>query len=598
MKIISLLLVLFLSLGSSCFAQDIEFNISVDKNKSAVGEAVYLNLNFDGTQDIAAPNLGEIEGFSVRYVGPSSKMSIVNGRVSSSITHIYVLVPLKTGTFKIGPFSFEYKGKKYTSTDVTVEVVKALTSSAPGPDSSANDSGLNLEDRIFLMLEPSANKGYLNEMFDIKVKLYVNSLGVKNIQYPQIKHDGFSLQETGEPVQYRDIVGGRTFDVIEFRTKGFPMQAGQIGLGPASLKCDVLLKQKRRSGSIFDDMDSFFGDFFSEYQHYPVALNSPQTSITVMALPETCPESFHGAVGEFIFEAEVSPVELKAGDPVTLRINITGRGNFNTVKFPELKLDPADFKVYEPQVSQKETSKKFEAVIIPLREGIEYIPAVKFSFFNPGEAAYKTAESGPFKINVVKGDKTEDIKIVELSVPQPGSVMAAQELGRDIIFIKGSPGRIMPINKYLYKNKLFLLLQILPLLCFLGMRQIHKHRHRIKTDQAYAKKLKAPKIARQGLKEAALFLDKEDYAGFYETIFKTLQKYLGYKLHIPWAGITSDIAAVLKEKKLDNAVLDNLKIIMSDCDTARYAASGFNKDKMRQAISQLRIVLDYLERKL
>jgi len=62
-------------------------------------------------------------------------ISIVNGVVTSSITHDYTLVPLKTGTFTIGPFSVQAQGKTLTSKPITVEVVSAPARgqpSAPG----------------------------------------------------------------------------------------------------------------------------------------------------------------------------------------------------------------------------------------------------------------------------------------------------------------------------------------------------------------------------------------------------------------------------------------------------------------------------------
>ncbi|UCD16052.1 MAG: BatD family protein, partial [Candidatus Omnitrophota bacterium] len=368
-RIKSFLLILFLSVGFFSFADDINFSISVDKRKITIGEAVYLNLIFEGTQEIGAPDLGIIEGFSVQYVGPSSKMTIVNGKASSSIIHIYVLVPMKVGTFQVGPFSVSYKGSEYTCESIEIEVIKGV-SSVSGEETESSD----LEDRIFLAIEPSKTKVYLNEIFDVKVKLYAYNLGVENIYYPQISHNGFSLQEITKPIRYRDIVGSKTFDVMEFNTKASPLQRGQLSLGPASLKCDILMRQKKKRRGIFNDFDSFFGDFFSEYSRQPITLNSPQLPITVLPLPaENKPLSFDGAVGQFTFDVEAHPRQLNVGDPVTLRFIVGGEGNFGTVKFPALQFDSRDFKVYEPQVSVEKKTKIFESVLIPLKDDVEYI---------------------------------------------------------------------------------------------------------------------------------------------------------------------------------------------------------------------------------
>ncbi|UCD15834.1 MAG: BatD family protein, partial [Candidatus Omnitrophota bacterium] len=228
----------------------------------------------------------------------------------------------------------------------------------------------------------------------------------------------------------------------------------------------------------------------------------------------------------------------------------------------------------------------------------EYIPMIKFSFFDPQSASYKTVEKGPFKIEVKQLDKKEDVKIVELFGDQQQDIVKSQELGRDVIYIKDSIGKLRRQEEFLYKNKLLLLLQFLPLVCFFVTVRIYRHFHKIKTDEAYARKLRAPKIARKGLKEAELFLNKSDPHKFYEVIFKTLQRYLGYKLHIPWAGITSDIVNSLSARDIEAGIAGKIKTIMSECDLARYAPSEFNEEKMQRTLEQLRLILDYLEREL
>ncbi|MBU1121996.1 MAG: BatD family protein [Candidatus Omnitrophota bacterium] len=595
MKIITAVLILFLGLGGICFAGNIDFSISVDKRTVAIGEAVYLNLIFDGTQEIGALDFGDIEGFSVRYVGPSSKMSIVNGKAASSITHIYVLEPLAVGSFKVGPFSVEYKGQTLVSRSIPVEVVSA----GEGATTTEKKSeGKELEDNIFLTIEPSKNEVYLNEIFDISIKLYINNLGVKNIQYPQISHNGFSLGQIKQPIQYRDTIGGRTFDVIEFKTQCFPTQIGQLSLDAVSLKCDILLRKKKKRG-VFNDFDSLFGNFFGDYDQYSMTVNSPQISMIVLPLPQKGKlSSFSGAVGRFDFDVEVSPVEVNVGDPITLRMIVKGNDNFNVVKMPYLELDSENFKIYDPQITVQDNSKIFESVLIPLKDDIEYIPETQFSFFNPESNSYSVLKKGPFKISVKKADRAQTVQIVELSQDKNENILKSQELGRDIIYIKDSLGAVNVKDQYLYKNKLFLLFQVLPLVIFMITLKIYGHFHRIKTDIAYARRLRAPKVARKGLKEAAVLIKKNESRDFYEVIFKTLQRYLGYKLHIPWAGITVDIIGVLKNREVDEDILDKIKVIMSDCDLARYTSSGGGGDKMAQILSQLRVILDYLERKL
>ena len=56
-----------------------------------------LYLTFIGSQDAPQPDISPVDGIKITYVGPATKMSIVNGKVSQSITHTYLVIPKKGG---------------------------------------------------------------------------------------------------------------------------------------------------------------------------------------------------------------------------------------------------------------------------------------------------------------------------------------------------------------------------------------------------------------------------------------------------------------------------------------------------------------------
>jgi len=357
-----------------CFASDIQFEATVDRNRIALGEALRLNLSFYGTQDISAPSIDKIDGFDVRYAGPSTMVSILNGVVTSSVTHGYTLVPLKTGTFTIGPFSVEIQGKTLKSRPITVEVVSTGSAAQPSAPSgralegvdSSNISQDELKDRIFLILSVGKRKAYLNEIIPLTVKLYVNRLGVRDIQFPVIETNDFSIEKFGQPRQYREELGGVLYDVIEFSADMFAIKPGEFTVGPAKLNCNLVVQRQaraRRHSSLDDDFfsgffnDDIFNDFFGRYETYPLELKSTELPITVMPLPqEGRPECFDGAIGDFKLSVEASPLEVKAGDPITLKMTIKGAGNLDSVKAPKLQ-SISGFKAYDPQVKQNEKEK-------------------------------------------------------------------------------------------------------------------------------------------------------------------------------------------------------------------------------------------------
>ncbi len=152
-------------------------------------------------------------------------------------------------------------------------------------------------------------------------------------------------------------------------------------------------------------------------------------------------------------------------------------------------------------------------------------------------------------------------------------------------------------GSFLYKNKLFLWLQIIPLLSYILFFVFHKRSVKLKTDLRYARQLQASGKARRGINTAKAFLLKSDTKGFYGSIFQTLQHYLGDKSHLPSKGITiSIIDDYLKAKQIPEDILSILRNIFKDCDMARYAASEFNKDNMQESLKKLEEVIDYFQR--
>jgi len=584
-----------------CFAKDINFEATVDRNKVGLGQSLQLGLTFDGSQNTPVPELSTIEGFHVRYLGPSSRMSIINGQTSSSVTHVYTLFPTKVGTFKLGPFRFEFNGNIYTSNAINIEVLETTT--APSENRSSQEGQLetkDLSERIFLTLELKNNKVYLNELTPVTIKLFVNRLGVRDIQFPQFNHDGFSVGELGQPKQYQEIVGGVSYDIIEFDTTIFGLKPGEFRLGPATLQCNLIIR-KQANRQIPASSDDFFNadvfdNFFGGYQAYPINLKSADIPVTVLPLPEeNKPAGFSGALGRFDFEATVNPLEAKVGDPLTLKAVVRGQGNFNTVNLPSISLSN-DFKAYEPQVKQDKEAKNFEQVFIPLNANIKEIPAISFSFFNTEIGQYETITKGPFPIKIVKPEKEEELKITEAK--QPATISLQEEkLGRDIIYIKDSPGELKKKAGYLYKNKIFLGFQIIPLLVYLFIAVVHARNKRLKRDIRFARQLLAPRKAKAGIRRANSYLEKESIQEFYDALFETLQEYLGNKFHLSSKGITiSIIDEQLKNKGIPEEVLTKLKGIFAECDMVRYAASQLTKENMQISLKRLEEVIDYLQR--
>jgi len=583
---------------SACLAKDVDFEVSVDKSRISLEESIVLSLTFHGTQSIPAPDLSAIDSFHVQYVGPSTMMSIVNGRMSASITHKYLLIPHDEGKFQIGPFSFQYRGDTYAAPSTTIEVFKGAVSRRPYATRPQPEE-LRLDDRIFMVMEAKRTTAYMNEEIPLTIKLYINRLSVRDIQYPKFDHEGFSIEPFSPARQYQEALGGVMYDVIEFNTTIFATRTGTLVLGPAETKCNVIKKQ-RRSRSAFDEIfgrDDMMKDFFSRYTKIPYETKSRLLPMTILPFPkEGKPKGFSGAVGDFEFTVLADPEEVKVGDPITLKMHVGGRGNLKSVDMPALDVGD-DFKVYDPEVTQDETGKTSKQAIIPKDDDVSEIPQISFSFFNPARGKYEIITKAPIPITVKPLAKGQELKVFERRPEGPLDVMRKKEiLGRDIIYIKDNPGDLTPRGEFLYRNKLFVVLQFIPALLVISVLVVQRKKERLQKDIRYARKLRAPRTAKKNLGMTHRLLNPREPGKFYDAVFKTLQEYIGDKFHLPTAGITSNVVGELKALNIDERILSKLKVCFEDCDIARYAHTGVTKEQMLATYKFLEEVIDGLER--
>jgi hypothetical protein len=100
----------------------------------------------------------------------------------------------------------------------------------------------------------------------------------------------------------------------------------------------------------------------------------------------------------------------------------------------------------------------------------------------------------------LKADEAQT-KLIELPQAQV-KIAQKEELGRDIIYLKSSPGRFRKIGRYLYQSLGFWLFQILSLIIFLGILIFNLRQQRLITDRRYARRLQAPAKAKRGIQES------------------------------------------------------------------------------------------------
>src|ERR1041384_7875263 len=93
------LLVGLLFAGGSALAAN--FTTSLDRSLIQMGETARLLLQFEDASPDDVPVPPSVPNLQIDYLGPSSQTSIINGQVSSSVTHMFSVTPRQPGDYTI-----------------------------------------------------------------------------------------------------------------------------------------------------------------------------------------------------------------------------------------------------------------------------------------------------------------------------------------------------------------------------------------------------------------------------------------------------------------------------------------------------------------
>ncbi len=554
-----------------------------------VGEPFQMAVQVNA--DAANIKLPEMSAFKVlRSLGrsQSSSVSIINGKVSQSteVAFNYIVQANQEGTQEIGPVEVTVDKKTYQSTPVTVQVVAGNASTQPqqqgsgtdGTDSQPDNSQVQSDNReVFLEVLTDRKQVYQGEYINASIKFFsrVNVASITNESFPTF--DGFFKQEIETPplrqLDQETVNGVPHLTGVLRKYVLFPQKSGTLTINPCKVEAGINQRVQSRSRSIFDD---FFG---GGVQTVPREATSRPVTITVLPLPEGKPASFSGGVGQMKFDATIDKTEVKANDPVTLKVTVSGNGNMKFVDAPRINFPP-DFEVYDPKINTSLNatstagSKTFEYLIIPRHGGTYKIPAIEFSYFDPQAKQYRTLRSNEYTLTVERGEE------------QPGQTVVSgvtredvKYLGKDIRYLKTDKVKLRHMGENFFGTWKFWLWYLIPLIAFTIIVYLRRNYIRKYANVALVKNKKANRYAAKRLKQARGFMDKNQKEQFYEELSRALWGYLSDKLNIPVAELSKDnVKAAMEQHQVDAALAGEFTGVIDDCEFARYAPSAVGSD--------------------
>jgi hypothetical protein len=407
----------------------------LDRLTLPLGQSAQLAITVKGPQPVE-PYVPAVDGLEITPIGQQSSMQVINGAVSVEVRYLYQVTPNRPGSFTIPAIGASGVG---STQPVAFRVERNLggqSASAARPGSSplpalsyapAQEEDVPTDAKnqpAFLRVVLPKRELTVGELVPVELKAcFPAGMSASLNGLPMLAGGAFSLNKLGKnPEQTREIIDGRPYNVITWSSALSAVQAGDY---PLNLELPVIVrvqeKVKRGGGNPFKDFfgdespfdDSAIDDFFGQVTEKPLVLHSDSAPVKIQPLPmQGRPRDFSGAVGKFDLSAEASVAKAMRGDPITLKIKITGQGNFDRVTTNGL-VSSAAWKGYKPNSRFEPAesdgfadTKVFEQAIVPTQSGSSVIPALSFSYFDPDARIYVTKTTSPIPIEIAPGNTT------------------------------------------------------------------------------------------------------------------------------------------------------------------------------------------------
>lgn len=542
------------------------------------------------TRDVEEFRMGGVpEGLEViagPYTSQQSSYQMINGHTSSSssVTITYTLYAAKTGSYTIGSSHAVVNGKRIASRAVKVSVSGHARNSngAPNMHGSSNmddeprmrQAGSSISGRD-LFIKVSANKKTVHEQEPVLLtyKVYtLVDLSQLEGKMPDLK--GFHTQEVALPQQktfHSEMVNGRQYKCVTWsQYVMYPQMTGKLEIPSITFK-GLVVQQNRN----VDPMEAFFNGG-SGYVEVHKDIKAPGMTINVLPLPSR-PANFSGGVGKFNISASIDKKEVKAGDPVTIRVVVGGVGNLKLLKQPIVTL-PKDFDKYDAKITDKtrltsngvEGNMVYDFLVVPRNQGSYKIPPVEFTYYDTSSNSYKTIKTQAFDLTVSKGDGSTD------------SSQDFSDQAKDIRALKLGKSKLHDLDDMFYGSFGYWTSLLVPLITFIVLLVVFRKRALENADIVKVRSNKANKIATKRLKKAQQLMSHGKQSEFYDEVLRALWGYVSYKLNIPVEKLSREnITENLEMHSVNISTIDKFTQALDECEFERYApgdaAGNMNK---------------------
>lgn len=474
-----------------------------------------------------------------------------------------------------------------------IVILAAVTLLSIAPQIGFGQEDAELAGRIFLKFDIPQRKFYVNEQVPIALHLYSDWLDLESISVSGVSTGGLIVGDFKKGRTEIQESRGVRYAILTYNSFIMAPSSGNFELEPLSVSF-YIAGVRRIEGApkpeMLNDNEIFYDRILGSSERVFRRLKTAPVKIEIFPLPaEDVPAGFGGAIGSFELEASVSPLKVRAGEPVMLKAVLTGSGNFSAIT--SLGLENAEgFKVYDPKFIPGENKLMVEQVLRPLSSDIKDVPELKLSYFDPDKGGYVTVKKGPFPIKV-EGILKDEGRPIQLPFSPKEALKTDKKL--EIIDIKASFGNPVSMDGlYFWRGGSFRVMLAMPLIVLFAGILVKRRLYILETNIEYARQLRSSKIAGKELPRLEALARGGDKKAFYDHLFLFIRNYLGARFGIQPQSLTeTSIGPILVERAVSPAVILKIKKVFSDCYLARFTSCVMNNNDISASLAAAREIV-------
>jgi hypothetical protein len=400
---------------SSAASGPVRVTAEVESDRVYVGQPFDLQISVEGDMRSQPPEIPALDGFRIEQRGSSTNSEIVfdGTRTVERARRIfqYSLTPTRIGVLTVPPIEVRTReGVKRTEPlRVTVE--------EPG----------ELED-FKLRLEVGDHEVYAGQPVTLRLTWFIGAEVQKATFSMPALPEGFRLYSSADrgltPAHFQsgqfyevNFLGersvaragvaeldGRRLSTLTIEKLIVPTEPGEYELGPATVAFSQATRGRR---SIYDS------PFFNQGRSITEVVASEPVTLVVLPLPTAGrPSSFSGLVGEYTVEAKAEPIDVRVGDPITLRVTVKGSGPAEEIPTLDLGGQPGFEDAFKltgerPTAELVPGGKRFTTMIRARNEDVSAIPPLELTYFDARSGEYRTAASDAIPLSVQAAPRVE-----------------------------------------------------------------------------------------------------------------------------------------------------------------------------------------------